>query len=70
MMVTNLARSYSILTHAMMIIGYIDYPRKEPPKGKFAGNFPTTVDIEAKEVPEEMPEAQGFVHSYANGADE
>ena len=38
---------------------------KEPPKGKFAWKFfrqPPGV-FEAKEVPEEMPEAQGFVHS-------
>ena len=38
---------------------------KEPPKGKFAWKFfrqPPGV-FEAKDVPEEMPEAQGFVHS-------
>ena len=38
---------------------------KEPPKGKFAWKFfrqPPGV-FEAKEGPEEMPEAQGFVHS-------
>ena len=38
---------------------------KEPPKGKFAWKFfrqPPGV-FEAKDVPKEMPEAQGFVHS-------